>query len=138
MKPDARLTLTGHTDVRGSVEYNQALSDRRVNRVKQFLVDQGVPASSIDTRAVGKGQELSVDQVRALIQENPELSDADKTKVLRRLNVIVLAQNRRVDISLSTTGQQSVQLYPFNAADAATLLNEKAGAPRKNAAPKKP
>jgi hypothetical protein len=138
MKPDARLTLTGHTDVRGSVEYNQALSDRRVNRVKQFLVEQGVPESSIDTRAVGKEQELSPDQVQALIQQNPELSDADKTKVLRKLNVIVLAQNRRVDISLSTTGQQSVQLYPFNAADSATLLNEKAAAPGKTAAPKKP
>jgi len=138
MKPDARLTLTGHTDVRGSVDYNQALSDRRVNRVKQFLVEQGVPEASIDTRAVGKEQELSADQVKALVEQNTELSDADKAKVLHRLQVIILAQNRRVDISLSTTGQQSVQLYPFNAADSATLLNEKAPAPKKPAAPKKP
>ena len=138
LKPDAHLTLTGHTDVRGSAEYNQALSDRRVNRVKQFLVAQGLPESSIDTRAVGKEQELSADQVKALVNENSELSDADKAKVLKRLNVIVLAQNRRVDISLSTTGQQSEQLYPFNAADSKTLLDEKATAPSKNAAPKKP
>jgi outer membrane protein OmpA-like peptidoglycan-associated protein len=138
MKPDARLTLTGHTDVRGSVDYNQALSDRRVNRVKAFLVDQGVPASSIDTRAVGEEQQLTADQVKALIQENPDLSDADKAKVLRKLNVIVLAQNRRVDISLSTTGQQSVQIYPFNAADSATLLSEKAPTPKKKAEAKKP
>jgi len=138
MKPDAHLTLTGHTDVRGSVEFNQALSDRRVNRVKQFLVDQGVSASAIDTRAVGKEQQLTTDQVKALVQQNPDLSDAEKAKVLRRLSVIVLAQNRRVDISLSTTGQQSVQLYPFNASDSMTLLNEKATSTGKKAAPKKP
>jgi outer membrane protein OmpA-like peptidoglycan-associated protein len=138
IKPDAHLTLTGHADVRGSVEYNQALTERRVNRAKSFLVEQGVPEAAIDTRAVGKEQQLSADQVKALVQENPELSDADKAKVLHRLGVIVLAQNRRVDITLSTTGQQSVQLYPFNAADSLTLLDQKAPTPRKRAAPKKP
>jgi outer membrane protein OmpA-like peptidoglycan-associated protein len=138
IKPDAHLTLTGHADVRGTAEYNQALTERRVNRAKSFLVEQGVPEADIDTRAVGKEQQLTTEQVRALVEQNPDLSDVEKKKVLRRLSVIVLAQNRRVDISLSTTGQQSVQLYPFNAADSMTLLNEKAPAPRKKAAPKKP
>ncbi|HLY42462.1 MAG TPA: OmpA family protein [Terracidiphilus sp.] len=137
IKPDAHLTLTGHADVRGSAEYNQALTERRVNRAKAFLVEQGVPENAIDTRAVGKEQELSKDEVRGLVEQNPDLSDAEKAKVLHRLNVIVLAQNRRVDITLSTTGQQSVQLYPFNAADSMTLLSEKAPA-KKKAAPKKP
>ncbi len=136
MKPDARLTLTGHTDVRGSAEYNQALSDRRVNRVKDFLVEQGVPASSIDTRALGKEQQLAADQVKSLVQQNPDLSDAEKARTLKNLSVIVLAQNRRVDISLSTTGQQSVQLYPFNAADATTLISVKAPTPKKAAGKK--
>ncbi len=137
-KPDARLTLTGHADVRGSVEYNQALTERRVNRAKQFLVEQGVPASAIDTRAVGKEQQLSGEQVRALVEQNSELTPEEKARTLKRISVIVLAQNRRVDITLSTTGQQSVQLYPFNAADATTLLEERAPAPRRKAAPKKP
>jgi len=138
IKPDAHLILTGHADIRGTAEYNQALSDRRVNRVKQFLVQQGVSEASIETRAVGKEQELSSDAVRGLVEQNPELTDADKARVLKRLSVIVLAQNRRVDISLSTTGQQSVQLYPFNATDAITLLNEKSVTPGKKAATKKP
>ncbi len=138
IKPDAHLTLTGHTDVRASAEYNQALSERRVNRVKQFLVEHGIPEANIETRAVGKEQELSADEVKSLVEKNPDLSDADKKKVLHKLNVIVLAQNRRVDITLSTTGQESVQLYPFNAADSMTLLNENAPAPRKKAATKKP
>lgn len=131
LKPDAHLTLTGHADVRGSVEYNMALSDRRVARAKAFLVEQGVPEASIDTRGLGKEQELTTAQVKELVEKNPELSDADREKVLHKLDVIVLAQNRRVDVTLSTTGEQSVRLYPFNAADSLTLLDEKAPAPGK-------
>ena len=136
-KPDAHLTLTGHTDVRASVAYNQALSERRVARTKQFLVEQGVPETNIETRGLGKEEELSADQVKDLVEQNPDLSDAGRAKVLHDLNVIVLAQNRRVDVTLSTTGQESVRLYPFNAADALTLIQEKSQATRKKAAAKK-
>jgi outer membrane protein OmpA-like peptidoglycan-associated protein len=130
-KPDARLTLTGHADPRGGAKYNQALTERRVNRAKEFLVQQGVPEASIDTRALGEEQQLTADQVKALVEQNPDLTDEQRAQVLRQMNTIVLAQNRRVDITLSTTGQQSVQLYPFNAADASTLLSKSAPAPRK-------
>jgi outer membrane protein OmpA-like peptidoglycan-associated protein len=136
-KADAHLTLTGHADPRGSEKYNQALSERRVNRAKDFLVSQGIPATAIDVQAVGKTQELSKDEVKDLVDKNPELGDADKKKVLRQINVIYLAQNRRVDVTLTNTGQQSVQLYPFNAADSATLLDKKAPVHGKKAAPKK-
>jgi outer membrane protein OmpA-like peptidoglycan-associated protein len=134
-KSDAHLTLSGHADVRGSVEDNQALSERRVARTKQFLVELGVPEGSIETRGLGKEQELTTDQVKELVEQNPDLSDAERKKVLNDLTVIVLAQNRRVDVTLSTTGQQSVRLYPFNAADSLTLLDKKGPTPRKKAAP---
>ena len=135
-KPDAHLTLSGHADVRGSVKYNQALSERRVARTKQLLVEQGVPEANIDTRGLGKEEELTADQVKALVEQNPNLGAAEREKVLRNLTVIVLAQNRRVDIVLSTTGQESVRLYPFNAADSLTLLDERNLATRKKAAAK--
>ena len=135
-KPDAHLILTGHTDVRGSAEYNQALSERRVARTKQFLVEQGVAEAAIETRGLGKEQQLNDDQVKDLVNQNPDLSAADRDKMLRKLTVIVLAQNRRVDVTLSTTGQQSVQLYPFNAADSLTLLDMKARTSAKKASPK--
>ncbi len=137
IKPNARITLTGHADVRGSVKYNQALTERRVNRAKAFLVEQGVPESAIDTNAVGKEQQLSKDEVKALVDQNPELTDADKKKMDKRMSVIYLAQNRRVDVTLNNTGQQSVKLYPFNAADSKTLLSEQAPAPKKKAEKKK-
>ena len=128
VKPDARLTLTGHADPRGGAEYNKALSERRVGSVKHFLVDQGVPEGSIDTQAMGDEHPLSKDDVKQLVQSNPELTDEERAKIMRNLTAIYLAQNRRVDITLANTGQQSVQLYPFNAHDAGTLLSEKAQA----------
>ena len=132
-KPDTHLILTGHADPRGGTEFNQKLSERRVNRVKQFLVQQGVPEANIDTRAVGEEQNLTADQVKDLVQKNPDLSDAERKKILRpaQLKTIVLAQNRRVDITLSTTGQQSVELYPFNVTDAETLLSQRSPAGKK-------
>ncbi len=137
VKPDARLTLTGHADPRGGAEYNKALSERRVGTVKHFLIDQGVPEGSIDTQAMGDEHPLSKDDVKQLVQTNPELTDEERAKIMRNLTVIYLAQNRRVDITLANTGQQSVQLYPFNAHDAETLLSEKAQAhAKKPAAPK--
>jgi hypothetical protein len=47
--------------------------------------------------------------------------------MLRNLSVMVLANNRRVDVTLSTTGQESVRRYPFNAKDFLALINTKAG-----------
>ena len=133
-KPNAHLTLFGHADQRGSVEFNQALSERRVARAKKFLVDNGVSESSIETRSLGKEQNLTDAQVKAMVEQNSDLSDAERKKVLRDLAVIVLAQNRRVDITLSTNGEQSVRQFPFNAADALTLLDKKSPTPHKKAA----
>jgi outer membrane protein OmpA-like peptidoglycan-associated protein/opacity protein-like surface antigen len=140
LKPDAYLTLTGHTDVRGSVEYNQTLSERRVSRVKLFLVDQGVPEAKIKTLSLGKEDELTTAQVEEAIKQNPELTAADREELLNELPVFVLAKNRRVDVTLSTTGQQSTRWYPFNAADFLPLLDRRnltPGNQDKNATPKK-
>jgi outer membrane protein OmpA-like peptidoglycan-associated protein/opacity protein-like surface antigen len=122
-KPDAHLTLEGHADQRGSVEYNKALTDRRVARSMSFLVEQGVPAGSIETRSFGKEQNLDTAQVREQMEQNPDLTPGERQKLFSNMQVIVLAQNRRVDVVLSTTGQQSVRRYPFNAKDALTLIN---------------
>jgi outer membrane protein OmpA-like peptidoglycan-associated protein len=141
IKPDAHITLTGHADPRGSDEFNQKLTERRVNRVKQYLVEQGIPDAAVAVNAVGKSQVLSKDEVKALVDQNTELTDKEKKSTIRRLNVIYLAQNRRVDVTLTATGQQSVQLYPFNAKDASTLLSVSkpatGGKGAKKVAPKK-
>jgi len=136
-KSNARLTLEGHTDPRGSVPYNQGLSERRVDRARRFLIEQGVPAGSIDTKAFGKQQNLTDAEIKDAVERNPELTPEQRQKVLHNMHVIILASNRRVDITLTHSGmgtQESVREYPFNAADALTLLDTRGGT-RKTANP---
>src|SRR5438067_2180066 len=134
-RPDAHLILSGHADPRGSAEYNKTLTERRVERTKNALVEHGVPQDHIETRSIGKEEQLTADQTRALIAQDPDLTAADRQQMLNNLPVMVLANNRRVDVNLSTTGQQSTRLYPFNAKDFLALINtkgvEKRPTPRK-------
>jgi hypothetical protein len=120
--PDAHLILGGHADHRGSVEYNQALSERRVNSTKNFLVAQGVPEANIDVKAFGKGDNLTDDQVKDAAANNPDLSAEERHRVLKNIVTIRMASNRRVDVTLSTTGQSSTRAFPFNSTDALTLI----------------
>ena len=123
-KPDAHLVLEGHADVRGSDAYNQALSERRATRVKSFLVENGVPEANIETMAYGKQRNLSVDEVKQAIENNPDLSPEERQRSLKRIMILKWASNRRVDITLKSGGktETSVRQFPFNAADSLTLI----------------
>jgi hypothetical protein len=142
-KPDAHLVLEGHADIRGSVEYNQKLSERRVARVKSFLVEQGVPESDIETKAFGKERNLTLEEVKQSIQGRTDLTMEEVKRALARILTIKLASNRRVDVTLNTGAGQtetSVRQFPFNAADALTLIGGREGEMKKpvKPAPKKP
>lgn len=121
-KPGAHLLLVGHADPRGRTRYDQELSERRAGRVKKFLVEQGIPEGNIDTQAFGALHALTDAAVKDAIENDPQLSAEERTRALRNMLTIVLASDRRVDITLSTTGQSSVRRFPFNAADALTLI----------------
>lgn len=54
--PDVRVVIKGHTDERGTREYNLALGDRRANSVKNYLVALGISPSRINTVSFGKEQ----------------------------------------------------------------------------------
>ena len=136
--PAPHLILEGHADRRGSVPYNQALSERRVNRTKSFLVEHGVPADNIETKALGKEHNLTDAEVRASVDANPELTPEEKARVMKNELKIIMASNRRVDVSLNTTGQTSVRQYPFNATDSLTLIGGREVVGKKAPAAKKP
>ena len=122
-EPNAHLVLSGHADNRGPSSYNQKLSERRVELAKRYLIDQGVPEASLETHAYGKDQNLTTDQVKQLLDQNTSLTAEQRQKVMAKLQTIVLANNRRVDTKLSTTGQESARTYPFNSADYAMLID---------------
>ncbi|MGC2695821.1 MAG: OmpA family protein [Candidatus Angelobacter sp.] len=135
-KPDAHLILQGHADPRGGPEYNKALSERRVERTKAYLVSQGIEADHIDTQGLGEEEPMSADQVKQAVEQEQGLTAAQKAQLNRNAKVLALAQNRRVDVTISTTGQTSVRQFPFNAEDALNLINPR-GAPGTHKAPAK-
>jgi peptidoglycan-associated lipoprotein len=52
--PSARVTLEGHTDERGTRDYNLALGERRADAVQRFLVAEGVPAERLSRLSYGE------------------------------------------------------------------------------------
>jgi len=68
--PEAKVVVEGHCDERGSTEYNLALGDRRAAVVKEYLVNLGVPAGSINTVSYGKEKPFCMESSEACWQQN--------------------------------------------------------------------
>jgi peptidoglycan-associated lipoprotein len=67
--PDAKIEIVGHTDIRGTREYNQSLGQRRAAAVAQCLEEHGVRPDQIQVVSHGKEHLLSAsenDQAQAL------------------------------------------------------------------------
>jgi hypothetical protein len=116
--PDAKLSIESPADIRGSKPHNQDLSERRVERIKQYLVDQGIAADKIQTAAYGKERQLEKSEVKNLEDTNP-----NKPPKVRERNKQGdwLAYNRRADIVLLPSGKKSAQFYPHNADDSGIM-----------------
>lgn len=57
--PDVNLRIAGHTDERGSVEYNIALGQRRAASAKRYLTERGIAANRIETVSFGEGRPVA-------------------------------------------------------------------------------
>jgi outer membrane protein OmpA-like peptidoglycan-associated protein len=84
--PDLRLQIEGFTDSTGSADYNQKLSEKRAQAVRDFLVAQGVSQEYITAQGLG--------------EENPVASN--DTAAGRQMN-------RRVDLVVSGESIQSAR-----------------------------
>jgi len=58
--PTLSVSVDGHCDERGTVEYNQALGQKRAEAVQQYLSDQGIPSTRF--RVISYGKERPVDE----------------------------------------------------------------------------
>jgi hypothetical protein len=116
--PDAKLSLGGYTDERGADKYNDSLSELRVQRVKDFLVSQGIASEKIDTSAYGKQKPLDKAMISDLQTRNP---NQPPEEWVRDSRTTWLAYNRRVDIVLMPANAESVPFYPNQAPDAQIL-----------------
>ena len=79
------VLVTGHTDRIGSQAYNQKLSERRADAVRNYLVSKGVAKDKIETLGMGKTQ--PVPGVTCTMTAMKEL-------------IACLAPNRRVDVEV--------------------------------------
>lgn len=57
--PDLRLEIDGYTDSVGSDEYNQTLSDKRAEAVRDYLVGSGVSMNNVVARGMGKADPVA-------------------------------------------------------------------------------
>jgi peptidoglycan-associated lipoprotein len=77
-----RVLIEGHCDERGTVEYNQALGERRANAARDYLVASGIDANRFQVISYGKAR--------------PFADGSGET---------VWAQNRRAHLVASNQGQ---------------------------------
>lgn len=79
--PGYKTLLRAHTDSKGSNSYNEALSMRRANAAKQYLISRGITSSRIQTETFGEADPIAKN----------ELNDGQDTEQGRQFN-------RRVEI----------------------------------------
>lgn len=68
--PSVTLAITGHTDERGTAEYNLALGQRRAAQVKRYLTSKGVEDARISTQSMGDSQPAVQGSDESAYQQN--------------------------------------------------------------------
>ena len=75
------IVIEGHSDERGTNEYNLALGEKRAKATKNYLRSLGISSSRVDTVAYGEEKPLCSDSVESCWQRNRrssiKLSDLD-------------------------------------------------------------
>jgi len=67
---EARLTIEGHCDERGTVEYNLALGDQRARATRDYLASLGVAANRMKAVSFGKERPLDPSQTEEAYARN--------------------------------------------------------------------
>jgi len=79
--PRTTINITGHTDSRGSVQYNQQLSEQRAQAVKWYLMDRGMASNRIGVDGRGESQPRASNDTEAGMQLN------------RRVEMLIIPNN---------------------------------------------
>ena len=68
--PTSKVRIEGNCDERGTIEYNQALGQRRAASAKKYLTEMGVSAQRISLISYGKEKPICTDHDEACWQKN--------------------------------------------------------------------
>jgi outer membrane protein OmpA-like peptidoglycan-associated protein len=68
--PSLHVAVEGHTDAVGSDDYNQQLSERRAQAVRDYFVQQGINSSALEARGYGKTEPIASNDTPEGRQQN--------------------------------------------------------------------
>lgn len=68
--PEYNLMVEGHTDERGTSQYNLALGDRRAESAREYLVTLGIPAARIRTVSYGEERPFATGSTESAWSQN--------------------------------------------------------------------
>lgn len=68
--PKAKVRIEGNCDERGTIEYNQALGQRRAQSAKKYLTDLGISAGRISLISYGKEKPACAENAEECWQKN--------------------------------------------------------------------
>ena len=74
-----KIEIRGHTDEVGQAKANQILSEKRANAIKQYLVNQGIEASRIQTKGL------------SFLKPKVAPIQAEARKLNRRIEIVLLS-----------------------------------------------
>ena len=73
------VTVVGHTDAKGSDEYNMALGERRANAVREYIIARGYPAEHVaPAESMGKRDMLPDVDPYSVLQRRVVLTKTDR------------------------------------------------------------
>jgi outer membrane protein OmpA-like peptidoglycan-associated protein len=91
--PDTNISILGHTDDKGTDEYNQGLSERRATSAAGYLRSQGIASSRISTRGLGESDPKVANDSEANRAEN------------RRVEFVITANQKMIEDAKREAGQ---------------------------------
>ena len=98
-----RVTVIGHTDAIGSDKYNDALSQRRANTVRNYLANSGIDASVVYAEGRGKREARMTAQCEREVASRFGAKKKSNAKARRAALIACLQPDRRVDIIFQGT-----------------------------------
>ena len=92
--PGLQIAIEGHTDNVGTDEYNQRLSERRAVSVRSYLVQNGIPESTVTALGFGERQPVAANTSASGRQQN------------RRVELVVSGDPIGTREAVGTSGRQ--------------------------------
>ena len=90
---NTNIVIYGYTDSTGKVEYNQALSAKRANSVKQYLASKGIEIARIETKGLGVNDPIATNETAEGRSKN------------RRVEFAIVANEEMVNDAKKEAGQ---------------------------------